>query len=69
MQTVKKRGDVLDFTTIKPKNEEQQILPLKASSEAEKKVAQLRAKLRPFLEAMGEAHIKEPTEDTIMSQR
>jgi len=53
MQAVKKRGDVLDFTTIMPESAIERVIPLKASREAEKKVARLRERIRPFLGSMG----------------
>lgn len=60
MQNVKKRGDTLDFDTIKPVNETAQVIPLKASRQTEKKVAELRTRIEPFLRAMSEAQMKEP---------
>jgi hypothetical protein len=52
MESVKQRGDVLDFDTIKPQAESPKIIPLKASREAEKKVAELRARIAPFFASM-----------------
>lgn len=71
MQAVKKRGDVLDFSTIKPESEIEKVIPLKASRATEKKVAELRVRMRPFLEAMGEAHLNEPeySKDYIAAMR
>ncbi|MFH0991120.1 MAG: type II toxin-antitoxin system antitoxin SocA domain-containing protein [bacterium] len=60
MESVKQRGDVLDFSTIKPASEIPSIIPLKASKEAEKKVAILRERIKPFLESMGQAQVTEP---------
>ena len=60
METVKQRGDVLDFSTIKPESEIPPVIPLKASKEAEKKVAELRQRIRPFLESMGKARVEDP---------
>lgn len=59
MELVKQRGDALDFSTIKPASEIPSVIPLKASHETEKKVAKLREKIKPFLESMGQSHIKE----------
>lgn len=54
MEMVKQRGDVLDFSTIKPAREFPPIIPLKASKETEKKVAELRAHIAPFFAAMSD---------------
>ncbi len=52
MESVKQRGDVLDFSTIKPASDIPPVIPLKASREAEKKVAELRARIAPFFASM-----------------
>ena len=58
MQTVEKRGDVLDFTTIKKENA-QVVIPLKASKETETKVAELRKRLAPTLKRLAEQRVTE----------
>lgn len=60
MQNVKKRGDTLDFSTIASENETSHVIPLKASKHAEKEVAELRARIKPFLLKMGEVQTNEP---------
>ncbi|MEX1276915.1 MAG: type II toxin-antitoxin system antitoxin SocA domain-containing protein [Bacteroidota bacterium] len=60
MQEVKKRGDVLDFSTIRPESETERVIPLKASKATERKVAELRGRMKPFLESIGEQRAKEP---------
>jgi len=54
MQAVTKRGDVLDFSTIRPDSETAHVIPLKASREAEEKVAKLRERMKTFFTSMGE---------------
>lgn len=54
MLAVKQRGEVLDFATVKGESQVAAVIPLKASKEAEKKVAELRVRIRSFLEVMGE---------------
>jgi hypothetical protein len=58
MEAVEKRGDVLDFTTIK-KEIDQIVIPLKASKETEQKVAELRKRIAPTLKRLSEQRITE----------
>lgn len=51
MQAVVKRGQHLDFTTIR-KDTSTVVVPLKASKETEEKVAELRERLAPSLERL-----------------
>ncbi len=61
MQAVEKRGDVLDFTTIKKENA-QVVIPLKASKETELKIAELRRRIAPTLKKLAEwRKVSEPT--------
>ncbi len=62
MEAVDKRGDVLDFTTIKKENT-QVVIPLKASKETEQKVAELRKRIAPTLKRLGEQNRTEQHED------
>lgn len=65
MQVVKRRGDPLDFTTVKPADELTKVIPMKASKEAEKKVAELRARMQGFLESVAEAR---PNEASVLPE-
>ncbi len=62
MEAVQKRGDVLDFTTIK-KETTQVVIPLKASKETEQRVAELRKRIAPTLKRLGEQRRTEHHED------
>lgn len=53
MEAVKRRGERLDFSTVK-KEPMTRLIPLKASKETERKVAQLRERLAPALKKMWE---------------
>ena len=64
MVSVTKRGEVLDFSTIKPESETEKVIPLKASKATERKVAELRARMKPFLESIGEQRATEPKSST-----
>ncbi len=58
MEAVKRRGERLDFSTVK-KEPITRVIPLKASKETERKVAQLRERLAPALKKMGEERIRQ----------
>lgn len=53
MQAVEKRGELLDFSTVKKENVEV-VVPLKASKEAEQRVAELRKRIAPTLKKLAE---------------
>ena len=60
MQAVDRRGQVLDFSTIK-KDESSAVIPLKASKDAEKKIAALRDRFSKRLSELSEIRpAKEP---------
>lgn len=63
MQTVKRRGDELDFTTIRPQTENPEAVPLKASKEAEKKLKQIWERMKPSLDALGHEQVRIVEED------
>lgn len=62
MENVDKRGDVLDFTTIKKENA-QVIIPLKASKETELKVLELRKRFAQTLKRYARKHVPEIIND------
>lgn len=66
MEAVERRGDVLDFTTIK-KEIDQVVIPLKASKETEQRVAELRKRIAPTLKKLGERR-KEQEPETELSR-
>lgn len=53
MQVVQNRGDRLDFSVIKNETE-QVVVPLKASKETERKIAELRKRIATSLKRLGE---------------
>ncbi|MBI5020699.1 MAG: DUF4065 domain-containing protein [Ignavibacteriales bacterium] len=61
MEAVDKRGDVLDFTTIK-KETNKVVIPLKASKETEQRVAELRKRIAPTLKRLSEQRVTEKHE-------
>lgn len=61
MQCVERRGDYLDFATIK-QEAQKPVIPLKASAKAEERIRELRARLAPFFEAMGR---RKQTQETL----
>ncbi|MDI6780337.1 MAG: hypothetical protein QME25_09185 [Bacteroidota bacterium] len=71
MKAVKQRGEKLDFNMIKSIDEIPPIIPLKASKEAEKKVAELRKKIKPFLESVGHQQAEDlaPSTDYIEAMK
>jgi hypothetical protein len=61
MQCVERRGDYLDFATIK-RDAPKPVIPLKASAKAEERMRELRARLAPFFESMGR---RKQTQETL----
>ena len=53
MEAVKKRGEILDFSTIQ-KEEAHAVIPLKASKETIARVAELRKRIAPTLQRFSE---------------
>lgn len=68
MQEVKNRGDLLDFSTIGQESSRDKVIPIKASKAAEEKVAELRARLRPFLVSVAETRFPELKLDSECSE-
>jgi len=62
MEAVKKRGDVLDFSTIR-KEVSNVVIPLKASKKTEERIAELRKRIAPTLKRFGEQRIREIHKD------
>jgi uncharacterized phage-associated protein len=62
MEAVKKRGDVLDFSTIR-KEMSNVVIPLKASKKTEEQIAELRRHIAPTLKRFGEQRIREIHKD------